>query len=54
MTTPTQQDLPRFELAFTMAGAISAGAYTAGVFDFLIEALDAWTDAREQGDPAAP
>ena len=25
-----------------MAGAISAGAYTAGVMDFLIQALDAW------------
>ncbi|MFM2059980.1 MAG: hypothetical protein RLY71_4365 [Pseudomonadota bacterium] len=54
MPTSPQQDLPRFDLAFTMAGAISAGAYTAGVFDFLIEALDAWTDARQQGDPAAP
>ncbi|MEY4748099.1 MAG: hypothetical protein RIQ60_313 [Pseudomonadota bacterium] len=55
MSTPNpQSELPRFDLAFTMAGAISAGAYTAGVFDFLIEALDAWTDARGQGDPLAP
>jgi hypothetical protein len=29
-----------------MAGAVSAGAYTAGVLDFLVEALDAWYDAR--------
>lgn len=29
-----------------MAGAVSAGAYTAGVLDFLIEALDAWYDER--------
>ena len=29
-----------------MAGAVSAGAYTAGVIDFLIEALDAW-EGRE-------
>ena len=29
-----------FELGLVMAGAISAGAYTAGVIDFLIEALD--------------
>ncbi len=29
-----------------MSGAISAGAYTAGVFDFLIEALDEWERAR--------
>ncbi|WP_221764209.1 hypothetical protein [Methyloradius palustris] len=31
-----------------MSGAISAGAYTAGVFDFLITALDAWEKAREE------
>ena len=30
-----------------MAGAISAGAYTAGVFDFLIEALDEWEKAKQ-------
>ncbi len=30
-----------------MAGAVSAGAYTAGVLDFLVEALDAWYAARE-------
>lgn len=33
-----------------MAGAISAGAYTAGVMDFLIEALDAFEAAKK--DPA--
>ncbi len=31
-----------FHLAITMAGAISAGAYTAGVMDYLIEVLDKW------------
>jgi hypothetical protein len=31
-----------FEIGLVMAGAISAGAYTAGVADFLIEALDEW------------
>lgn len=36
-----------FHLALNMAGAVSAGAYTAGVLDFLIEALDEWYDARE-------
>lgn len=30
-----------------MAGAISAGAYTAGVIDFLIEALDEWEKAKQ-------
>ena len=37
-----------FHLAITMAGAISAGAYTAGVFDFLLEALDEWEDMRKE------
>lgn len=33
-----------------MSGAISAGAYTAGVFDFLIQALDEWEKARNGPD----
>ncbi len=33
-----------------MAGAVSAGAYTAGVLDFFIEALDAWYAAKARGD----
>jgi len=41
-------DRPVFELGLVMAGAISAGAYTAGVMDFLIEALDAYYAARDQ------
>jgi hypothetical protein len=43
-----------FEVGLVMAGAISAGAYTAGVVDFLIEALDQWQKSREAGDPLAP
>ncbi|WP_198017260.1 patatin-like phospholipase family protein [Methylocapsa acidiphila] len=35
-----------FQIGLTMSGAISAGAYTAGVFDFLIQALDEWEKAR--------
>lgn len=31
---------PTFQIGLTMAGAISAGAYTAGVVDYLIETLD--------------
>ena len=31
---------------FQIGLTISAGAYTAGVLDFLVEALDAWEDAR--------
>ena len=30
-----------------MAGAISAGAYSAGVMDFLMEALDAYEEAKK-------
>jgi hypothetical protein len=35
-----------FQIGLTMSGAISAGAYTAGIFDFLIQALDEWELAR--------
>jgi hypothetical protein len=36
-----------FHIALNMAGAVSAGAYTAGVLDYLIEALDAWYAEKE-------
>jgi hypothetical protein len=39
-----------FKIGINMAGAISAGAYTAGVLDFLIEALDQWEAAKQRGD----
>jgi predicted acylesterase/phospholipase RssA len=39
-----------FKIGINMAGAISAGAYTAGVLDFLTEALDEWYDAKERGE----
>mgnify|MGYP006283401721 FL=1 len=39
-----------FELGICMAGAVSAGAYTAGVMDFLIEALETWEQHRGQPD----
>jgi hypothetical protein len=45
-------DRPSFQLGLVMAGAISAGAYTAGVLDFLLEALDAIEDVRA-GRPTA-
>lgn len=47
-------ELPRFDLALTMAGAVSAGAYSAGVIDFLVEALDAWEAGKQAGDAMAP
>ena len=35
-----------FEIGLVLAGAVSAGAYTAGVLDYLTEALDAWEKAK--------
>jgi Patatin-like phospholipase len=41
-------DLPQreFQIGLAISGAVSAGAYAAGVFDFLIEALDEWEKCR--------
>jgi hypothetical protein len=40
-------------LGLCLAGAVSAGAYTAGVIDYLIEALDDWESRRgQQGVPS--
>ncbi|NOU45671.1 MAG: patatin-like phospholipase family protein [Bacteroidales bacterium] len=43
-----------FRLGISMAGAISAGAYTAGVMDYLIEALENWQKAKDLGLPGVP
>ena len=40
-----------FEIGLVMAGAISAGAYTAGVVDFLLEALDQWYAVHDGSPP---
>lgn len=37
---------PVFHLGLTMAGAASAGCYTAGVMDYLFEMLDTWEKAK--------
>jgi hypothetical protein len=42
----------KFQIGIAMSGAISAGAYTAGVLDFLIQALDEWEALR--GNPDVP
>lgn len=39
---------PTFEIAFVLAGAISAGCYSAGVTDFMIEALDDYYAERDK------
>jgi len=41
-----------FDLGLALAGAISAGAYTAGVLGFLFQALNEWEKARTE--PTTP
>jgi len=43
-----------YELALVLGGTVSAGCYTAGALDFLIEALDTWSAAKDRNDPRAP
>ena len=45
-----------FHLGITMAGAVSAGAYTAGFMDYVLEALNAWeaAKAKHKDDPESP
>src|SRR5579883_3434724 len=50
---PSSDGAEKFRLGINMAGAISAGAYTAGVLDFLIEAFDEWHDAKSAYTPGA-
>jgi predicted acylesterase/phospholipase RssA len=44
MTTPWKAN--QFKVAINMAGAVSAGAYAAGVLDFLTQALEEWEKAK--------
>ncbi len=37
-----------FHLGIAMAGAVSAGAYTAGVMDYLLETLQRWQEAKDK------
>jgi predicted acylesterase/phospholipase RssA len=50
-TTLTEKD-ETFYLGLCMAGAVSAGAYTAGVLDYLIEALETWE--KKKGNKNVP
>lgn len=43
-----------FHLGLCMAGSVSAGAYIAGVVDYLVEALENWERARKNNDPTVP
>lgn len=49
-----QPSLPAepYELGLTSAGAISAGAYIAGVMDLLVQALDLWQEAKQNPELA--
>jgi hypothetical protein len=38
-----------FEIGLVLGGTVSAAAYTAGVVDFLVQALDAWTVGKTAG-----
>src|SRR5689334_1269044 len=41
-----------FDIGFALSGAISAGAYTAGVLDYFFQALHEWEKARkDSGTP---
>lgn len=52
-STATPEKQPEaFQLGICMAGAVSAGAYTAGVMDYLLEALEAYEAVR--GKPGYP
>ncbi|WP_394750914.1 hypothetical protein [Spongiimicrobium salis] len=39
---------PTFHLGITMAGAVSAGCYTAGFMDYLLETLNKWEEAKSK------
>ena len=43
-----------FKIGIAMAGAVSAGAYTAGVIDYLLETLQKWDLAKKNNDELGP
>lgn len=44
----------KFKIGLCMAGAISAGAYTAGAIDYLIEVLEEWQRRKDNNEPNTP
>jgi hypothetical protein len=52
--TPTKLETNEFEIGLVLGGTVSVGSYTAGVLDFLIEALDCWEKAREDAPATTP
>tara|TARA_B100001146_G_scaffold213216_1_gene213375 strand:- start:14910 stop:16637 length:1728 start_codon:yes stop_codon:yes gene_type:complete len=47
-------DKDTVKLCITMAGAVSAGAYTAGVLDYLLDTLALWEAAKEKNRKLGP
>ncbi|MFZ4649337.1 MAG: DUF3376 domain-containing protein [Rubrivivax sp.] len=55
MTQPqADANTPRLDLCLSLAGAVSGGAYIAGALAFIVEALDAWHEARSRRDAEGP
>ncbi|MFD2784943.1 patatin-like phospholipase family protein [Hymenobacter rubripertinctus] len=56
VSPPTPETLaePTFDIGLVMAGAVSAGAYTAGVVTFLFQALNAWYDQDQRQQDGWP
>ncbi|MGD8782609.1 MAG: patatin-like phospholipase family protein [Ignavibacteria bacterium] len=54
MTAESKEEGLTFQIGLSMAGAISAGAYTAGVMDYLTETLTKWEEAKQNGKEDVP
>ncbi len=48
MAQKKSSNTTKFHLGLTMAGAVSAGAYTAGFIDYLFEALELWQEKKDE------
>jgi len=46
--------MPTFDIGLVVAGAVSAGSFTAGAVDFLLQTLDAWYADKAAGAPDCP
>lgn len=55
-TNYSNSETPTIHIGLCLAGAISAGAYTAGVIDYLFETLERWEIAKKNhpDDPCIP
>lgn len=51
---PPSLEAGKFELGLVLGGTVSAGAYTAGVLDYLVEALDNWEAQKSNNVPSIP